>query len=262
MHPDRSDRVTPSGAAATLTAAAGVIHLLAARSHAELSVLLAVSFVLVGTAQLATLLAARRWPERTDEAVVFLNLAAIGAWAVSRTIGLPLVGLGVEPVGIADVTTVALQVSAVGLLVVPTGVVAAIRGVVASLAVMASLGAVAVAAPSVGHAHGDDGHGGDGHGDHHGEAPSAAAVVQLGPGDFEGGDTDLSQSDVAAEMRALMTGQRQPVIRTSDGRLLGTAHDHESLAEIIAGRDRATAGSSPVTDDGHTHQPGDADHGH
>jgi hypothetical protein len=160
------------------------------------------------------------------------------------------------------VTTVALQVAAVGLLVVPAGAVTAPGGAVASLAVVASLGAVAIAAPSVGHAHGDDGHGGDGHGDHHGEAPLAAAVVQLGPGDFEGGDTDLTQSDVAAEMRALMTGHRQPVIRTSDGRLLGTAHDHVSLAEIIAGRDRTPAGSSPVTDDGHTHPPGAADHGH
>lgn len=249
------DRPVLPPAAVTLTAAAGVLHVSAAVAHLDVSPLLALAFLVVAAAQLATVATARRWSAATTELLVFVNLAAVGAWAVSRTVGLPLVGTGVERAGTADVATVVLELAAVATVVLGARLVAAAPGL-ASFAVVLSLAGVAIAAPATGHGHdGDAAHEGAPHG-----GPDAIPVVQLGPGDFEG-DTDLGKRANAEAMKALMTGVVQPVVITSAGRLLGAAADdpHDTaLADAIEVRRRELAASS--SDDGHGHPDGTAPH--
>ncbi|MBW3618902.1 MAG: hypothetical protein KY461_01545 [Actinobacteria bacterium] len=230
--------------AVILTAAAGVLHLVAARGHVGVSGLLVAAFVAVGIAQVAVVATARRWPAPTLEAIVAIDLAAVGAWAVSRTVGLPLVGT--EAVGAADLVVVALQLLAVLVAVLPY--LAAARPALASGAVVASLVAVAVAAPGIGHAHGPspvDGPSG---------RATSVAVVQLGPGDFAG-DTDLTDPVAAMTMKELMTGAVSPVVLTSAGRVVGTPAEHAPGIEIV---DVPTPGHG---DDGHADE-GHADDGH
>lgn len=247
------DRTSLPSAALTVTAAAGVLHAVAAFAHADVSLLLALAFLAVAAAQLGTVATARRWPAATAEVLVLTNLAAVGAWAVSRTIGLPLVGTGVEPVGIAGLATVVLELAAVAMVALgPRPTTTAPR--LASFALVASLGAVAVAAPAVGHAHDDD------HG-HAGDESATTSVVQLGPGDFEG-DTDLSRNGNAERMKSLMTGAVQPIIITSDGRLLGEAThggDDTTLADAVAAR-RSEPAADGRDDDGHPHAAGTTPH--
>ncbi|MBW3659997.1 MAG: hypothetical protein KY457_15260 [Actinobacteria bacterium] len=250
------DRPSLPSAAVTLTAAAGVLHVSAAAAHLDGSLLLSLAFVALAVAQLATVATVRRWPGATAEVVVFANLAAVGAWAVSRTVGLPLVGTGVEPLGIAGLATVALELAAVAVVVLGPRLVAA-SSKLASAAVVASLAAVAVAAPATGHAH-DDAHGHAAVDADHAAAEDVA-VVQLGPGDFEG-DTDLGEPANADTMKALMTGAVQPIVITSDGRLLGAgAHDpHDTgLADAVEERRRELATTG---DDGHPHPAGTVPH--
>lgn len=237
--------------AITLTAAAGVLHVAAALAHRDVSLLLTVAFLAVAAIQLAGGLTAQRWPGATAELVTATNLAAVGAWAVSRTVGLPLVGTGVEPVGLGDVTTVVLQLAAVGSIVLGP------RLHLAPLALVAGLGAVALAAPTVGHAH-DDAHP---HAGDHGSAGTVdvAAVVQLGPGDFEG-DTDLTTPGNAEAMRSLMTGAVRPVVITSDGRLLGAGTSDDGAPLTSDGASPHSA--APGGEDDHPHDPGTPTHGH
>lgn len=254
------DRTQLAPAAVTMTAAAGVLHVAAALSHRDVSLLLAAAFLAVAAIQLAVVATARRWPDATLEVLVGTNLAAVGAWAVSRTVGLPLVAVGVEPVGLAGLVTVALQLAAVGLVLLAPRWQALSRRL-ASAAVVASLGAVAVAVPGIGHAH-DDTHAHSPTDD----ADGTVAVVRLGPGDFEG-DTDLSRAANAERMRALMTGEVQPIVITSDGRLLGADSGHagdDALAEALAAHvDGATGETAEDADDaGHPHPNGTDTHGH
>lgn len=243
--------------AVTLTVAAGVLHLAAARGHVGVSSLLVAAFVAVGLAQIAVVATARRWPAHTLEAIVAIDLAAVGAWAVSRTVGLPLVGT--EPVGAADLVVVALQLVAVVAVMLPWLTTA--RAGLASAAVVASLAAVAVAAPGIGHAHGPAG--GSDDGPTAAVAAGAVHVVQLGPGDFAG-ETDLTDPVGATAMKELMTGAVSPVVVTSSGRVVGTPADHAPGIDIPDAhtRGRAGAGDGAVAehvdgdghgDDGHTH---------
>ncbi|MBW3561702.1 MAG: hypothetical protein KY437_04315 [Actinobacteria bacterium] len=105
--------------AAVFTAGAGVVHLAAAVPHFADSVLLGSGFVAVGWAQLAAaaLLLRRRQDRTVRWSVVALNAVAVAAWALSRTVGLPVGHPGPEAVGLADALTVALEVLAVGLFV-------------------------------------------------------------------------------------------------------------------------------------------------
>lgn len=211
----------------TLTAAAGVLHLLAARSHLGVSAVLAAAFLATALLQIGVVATIRRWPDRTVELATFVNLAAIGGWVTSRTVGLPLGGLGVEPVGLADVVTVALEATAVAVPFLSTRLLTAARGAAASLALIASLGAVAVAAPASDHAH-EAGHAhGDGPGTEADDAgvPSAAEpgpeTTRLGSADADGhrdgdGDGEVTDPAGAATMKALMTGTASAAIRTGD----------------------------------------------
>lgn len=104
---------------AVFTAGAGAVHLAAAVPHLADSVLLGSGFVAVGWAQLAAaaLLLSRHQDRTVRWSVVALNAVAVAAWALSRTVGLPVGHPGPETIGLADALTVALEVLTVGALV-------------------------------------------------------------------------------------------------------------------------------------------------
>ncbi len=93
-----------------LLAAAGAVHLAAIGPHLDGSRRLAVGFLLFGLLQLALAVALVVRPSAgTAKAAVAVQLVAIAVWALSRTVGLPVVGGGVEPVAMADTLTVLLE---------------------------------------------------------------------------------------------------------------------------------------------------------
>jgi hypothetical protein len=99
------------------SAAAGVIHLLEVSAHADGPLLDQVGFATFGFAQLllaGALLAGRRG-RALLLASVAVNVAALGLWAWSRTVGLPFGGHEgiVEDVAPLDATCAALEVGAV-----------------------------------------------------------------------------------------------------------------------------------------------------
>jgi hypothetical protein len=101
---------------AALAAGAGVIHLAMVPSHWSGSAWEGFAFAVCGWLQLALAVLVLVRPTRVLlGAGVVLNAAAIAAWAVSRTVGLPLSAhSGAEEAGFVDITTVVLE----GLLVV------------------------------------------------------------------------------------------------------------------------------------------------
>jgi hypothetical protein len=113
---------------------------------------------------------------------VALQVGLLAIWAATRTVGLPIVGIAVEPVGTADAITVALELVVVGLLI--GGVIAdesprlaispeldptslAMTAVVAVVGVIALSTAIAVADLGRGHDH---------------DAPAQTLAGQLGDG--------------------------------------------------------------------------------
>lgn len=222
------DRTTPPPVAVTLTAAAGMLHLAAARGHLDTSLLLVAAFVAVGLAQLVPVVTVGRWPAATREAILAVNLSAVGAWAVSRTVGLPLAGTGVEPAGTGDLITVLLQLVAVVAVLLPHPVVA--RAGLASFALVGSLAAVTVATPGMADGHGD-------HDDTAAHAPAARVEVARGSGSDGDGDTRFDDPGSAGAMKDLMTG----AVRSSF--VAGSGHGE-------AAPDHAGDGHR---DDGHPH---------
>lgn len=105
--------------AASLSIGAAAIHLAAASTHLEPLGDLALGFYWAALFQAAFALALLAHPSsrRLSRVGVGINLTLIAAWAWSRTIGLPTIPGGAEPVGIADATTVAFQVLLVSMLV-------------------------------------------------------------------------------------------------------------------------------------------------
>ena len=103
---------------ASLSIGAGVIHLAAASSHLELLGDLALGFYWAALFQVAFAVAflARSGSHHLARVGVAVNLVLIGAWAWSRTVGLPMIPGGPEAIGLADGTTVGLQVLLVALL--------------------------------------------------------------------------------------------------------------------------------------------------
>ena len=94
--------------------AAGIIHLSAATDHDDLPVMLT-GFLVVGALQVALggVLIWRRPGQRLIGAAAALMVASIGIWAVSRTVGLPLLRDGhMEPVGFKDGVTVLFELVA------------------------------------------------------------------------------------------------------------------------------------------------------
>ena len=107
---DRSSRP-----AAVASVAAGMVHATAAGNHAGDDTLVRL-FARTAAAQAAWGLIALTWPMRAVVwAGVARNAVFVGAWLLSRTVGLPLVDSlrGVEPAGTQDVIAAALGATAV-----------------------------------------------------------------------------------------------------------------------------------------------------
>ncbi|MCU1499442.1 MAG: hypothetical protein JWM47_3395 [Acidimicrobiales bacterium] len=102
---------------AGLSAAAGVIHFAMVPGHGEAGVLEPLGFAAFGWAQLlvAGAILADRAGKRMYQFAVLVNLAAIGLWLWSRTVGLPLGAHAneVESINAVDASCVGLEVGAV-----------------------------------------------------------------------------------------------------------------------------------------------------
>ena len=91
-----------------LTGLAGIVHVAHATTHLRPTAALGIGFFVVGWVQLVLAGAVlARGGTRVLLATAAIDVFAIGAWAHSRTVGLPLVGV-VEPVGAADGFTAAV----------------------------------------------------------------------------------------------------------------------------------------------------------
>ncbi|HEY8546131.1 MAG TPA: hypothetical protein VIL36_13825 [Acidimicrobiales bacterium] len=181
--------------AALALVGAGVIHFAYAPGHLDTETSHGVFFLVAGWVQLAlaAVLALRARPERVWLAVAALaNLAAVGVWVVSRTVGVP--GSEAEDVGFPDVAATAFEVVVVlACLALLGGVVkdraggTAATGGASPFRVLTGVGALATIAvvsmavsPSFAGDHGAGGHshGGDGDGeamgaDHHDDGSGA-----------------------------------------------------------------------------------------
>ena len=169
---------------ACLSAAAGIVHLVMAPSHFGESTAEGTGFLVAGWAQLALALALiRTAPPRREllGALVAVNTALIGLWAVSRTVGLPLAGSHsghAASVTLVDGTTVAFEavlvLGALALLGWPKTAAGARAGGPVALAVplvVVALTSAVIASPSArNHAAGEHGTHGAEH-DHGTAAP-------------------------------------------------------------------------------------------
>ncbi len=156
--------------AAGLSLAAAAIHLAAGPGHVTSLGDLGLGFYWAALFQAAFAIAVCAYPSSRRLAWTGLgvNLALIGAWAWSRTVGLPLIGP--EALGIADGTTVAFELGLMGVLtarlldldarLVVGRSVGAVRSVATSGSV-AVLGVVLlstlIAVADAGHGHGSNG---------------------------------------------------------------------------------------------------------
>lgn len=254
---------------AACSAGAGLLHLLAAGDHLDLSASHGAFFVVVGWLQvgLAAALLTRRAPRPVLLAGALANLGVLGVWLVSRTIG---VAGEIEAVGTADLLAVVLgTASIVGCIVLLSGVVdgvavgaspagawagAATTAVV--LLVTASLlpgvatehdhGTAELA--SAGHEHtgdaADDGHAhdpgaatlagtADEHADDHGDDHADDHGDELAGGAADHGDDHDHDTTTATTAR-----------RSTTTTAHADDHDHD---------DAAAATTTTVHDDGHDH---------
>ncbi len=157
-----------------LSIGAATIHLAAGPEHVQELGGLGLGFYWAALFQLLLAIAVLRRPGSRSVAWLGIggNLALIGAWAWSRTIGLPGVVGGPEMIGVADGTTVLLQIALIAALAVRLGrfatrfaaahSAASIRsfttaGLVAGLSIVALSTTVAIADVSAGHHGGDAG---------------------------------------------------------------------------------------------------------
>ena len=108
----------PALPAALLIAGAGAIHLAAAVPHLRESAVLGTAFVATGWAQLllGALLTAERPGRGAVLSGIVLGVVAATAWALSRTVGLPILHPEVEQVGTAGIVTVTLELLSVAAL--------------------------------------------------------------------------------------------------------------------------------------------------
>jgi len=174
---------------ATLSAAAGVVHLVMVPSHMEEFAAEGIAFAVAGWLQL--LVAFYLWTQPSRALLGFtalLNVAFIGAWAVSRTAGLPVgprSGIA-EDASLVDLTVVGLQAAlillAVAVLLRPTLLEVTLPpglAMAVPLAVVILTSAVVASPEARNHAHGDEAAGGGATSGHaHGGAGTAAVAVE------------------------------------------------------------------------------------
>ena len=173
--PADSDISSRTGAwvAAGLSAGAAAIHFAAGPEHVEALGDIGLGFYWAALFQAATALAllGHRQPRRVAWMAIVGNLLILGAWVVSRSIGLPTVPGGPESIGVADGVTALLQAALVGLLAArlrgfdlaralgprSDGLRTALTGgLVASLGVIALSTLIAVNAAAASHGHEGD----------------------------------------------------------------------------------------------------------
>jgi hypothetical protein len=156
---------------ASLLAGAGVIHLVMVPSHIDEWMPEGVAFAIAGWLQIAAAAAVVTRPSRIlNVAIILVSAGLIAAWAVSRTVGLPLGPHGgeAETMGFVDLACVGLEAGAIALaalalsprLVASTDRILGAVPYVAAVAILA-LATAAVASPSArdhanAHSHGDD----------------------------------------------------------------------------------------------------------
>ena len=256
---DATATTTPSGGwwfLGALSAGAGVIHLAMAPAH-NASTAEMVGFAAVGWAQIALGLVLAFRPSRPALAAGGgVALVALGAWAWSRTVGLPIgAHAGVpEPIGTADGICVALQLvfvaAALGVLAVPDGAGRRVPELASAIGAVAVLGlaTVGLAAPGA-HGHGDAELAGHSHaaGDDHGHAADAAHAA----GDGHGHDT----TDV--ELAAVHGHDDTVAVVTDDGHAHGSSTSssgHGSGSSSTS--DHAHGAGSSSTGDAHDHGDG------
>lgn len=157
-----------------LLAAAAGLHLAALQSHLDAGVAVAAFFVAVAAGQLgAAVLVFRGTTPMTTRVIALGNLAVVAVWAVSRTVGLPLVGDAPEPVGLLDGVATAAGIAAVVSLVLSTSTSTPRRRLLTGVPALAL---VAVLAAGVGLPLAAAGHSGN-------EAHEPAASVPAGATD-------------------------------------------------------------------------------
>ncbi len=166
--------------AAGLSLGAAAIHLAVGFAHVEALGDLGLGFYWAAAFQtiFAAVLLSHPHARRVAAVGIGANLALLGAWAVSRTMGLPTVSGGPEAIGVADGITVVLQALLVVLLAVrlrgldarlvatrSASVVrsVAMSGLVAMLGIILVTTTIAVADATSDHGHApgemDEGHG-------------------------------------------------------------------------------------------------------
>lgn len=109
--------IAKASVAATATAVAGVVHVVAGPTHAAGPWWHIAGFVAVGLAQLVAASLLLRGAPGSRVATAALHLAALTAWIWFQTLGLP--GVVSHPVGLADAVVVGLQVITLALLLAP-----------------------------------------------------------------------------------------------------------------------------------------------
>lgn len=223
--------------AALLTVGAGATHLAAAVPHFSGNAVYGALFVGVGWIQVllaALLLASAR--RRLAWAAVGVNIAAVGAWAISRTVGLPLTHA--EPVLLADTLTVVLEMAAVGVLVARLrGADFGVRAGYVSAGSLVAVLALAVGASATAIADlGTEGH------DHGGQADS----TDQPPNDDVGQVADSAHRHGDGTVHLHEAGK--PHVHPDE-----TVHLHQASAEGSADD------GAPQQDDGHDHEHADGD---
>ena len=215
-------------AAAAASVGAGAIHAAAAAAHSEHRAAVLV-FTALAVAQLAwgCLAFARRDPLVAVLGLT-LSVAAVGGWAMAKTIGLPIDGLDVvEPVQLADATAAALAVV--------SGAVAAFCCGLRPRLLSASLVWGAVAALGVAGAVGTSATSGHVHATGHaaGHASSAAHPYDPAlPVDLSGTPGVTPQQQAAAEELVVLTIARLP--QWADQKV-ALAHGFRSIGDGFTG---------------------------
>lgn len=204
--------ITRVAVAAWLALAAG-LHVAAAADHASLGWVHATAFAAAALAQGAgAVLVAAGSGRPTLVGLAAGNAIVVGAWALSRTVGLPVIAPAPEPVGLVDgAAATAGLIASIGLLVLAAA--ERPRRLVAGRAATAGIGVVSLMALTTGLA-GAVGSAHTAHRPHtaHGDGPIAIAIAEklgdaahvhgLGGPDLDRGPSDATQ----ARRRMVATG--------------------------------------------------------
>ena len=224
--------------AAAFTAAAGAVHVAAAATHMGEGLPLGLGFLAIGWAQLhlAYRLARGTAGTRWLLATIGVHLAAVASWAVSRTVGLPLLHPAPEPIALSGVLTFVFELAAIAIagwaLARPTsasGRGPRVLGTIGAAWALVLVGSGAAVADL-----GTNGHG-------HGGGDASASHGEVGHGDEHDHDGEAADDDT-----------------TDDDTTTG----HTATSDTTTSTSEPEPAPSPsATDDGHDHTHDD-DHSH